>query len=412
LNLSKLNKRIRRLLIALAGVTFTLTACGLPTPNSNAPSGNSKIPALPTSPIELSVIDVAGAQQLTQGMFDDYKASHPNLVSKITIIKAPAPEIASRIKAQQQGGNVQTDLVLTGSDGLSAGVAQNLWIQLLPNYAQKFPNLESNYLPAALKMQKLTQGNGLLFTYTPSGPLLEYSSKVTDAPTSPQGLLDWAKAHPKKFEYARPANSGPGRTLLQGLPYLLGDKDPKDPINGWAKSWAYLQQLDQYIDYYPTGTAVTMKDLANGTRLMIASTMGWDINPRALGTVPSDVNVSLLQTNGFHWMSDSQYMVVPRGIPDTHLAVVLDFLAYVLTPKEQAVTFDKGYFYPGPAVKNVAVTLAPSDSQAVVQKFGRPQYDQWIKAYPVEIALDTTALNAAFDKWDRDIGGGGGRYHG
>jgi putative spermidine/putrescine transport system substrate-binding protein len=92
--------------------------------------------------------------------------------------------------------------------------------------------------------------------------------------------------------------------------------------------------------------------------------------------------------------------------------VVLDFLAYVLTPKAQAVTFDKGYFYPGPAVKNVDLTLAPSDSQSALQKFLRPQYDQWIKQYPVEIALDTTALNAAFDKWDRDIGGGGGRYHG
>lgn len=408
-----MNNRIRRLLFMVSALTLVLTGCGLPTPNSNTPNtSSSKLPDLPTSPIELNVIDVAGAQQLTQGMFDDYKATHPNLVSKINIVRAPAPELASRIKAQQQGGNVQTDLVLTGSDGLSAGVAQSLWIKLLPSYSQKFPNLESNYLPAALKMQKLTEGNGLLFTYTPSGPLIEYSSKVTDAPTSPQGLLDWAKAHPKQFEYARPANSGPGRTLLQGLPYLLGDKNPKDPINGWDKTWSYLKQLDQYIDYYPTGTGITMKDLGNGTRSMIASTMGWDINPRALGTVPIDAKVALLQANGFHWMSDSQYMVVPRGIPDPHLAVVLDFLAFVLTPKEQAVTFDKGYFYPGPAVKNVSVSLASADSQSVIQKYGRTEYDKWIDQYPVEIALDTTALNAAFDKWDREIGGGGNRYHG
>ncbi len=405
-------RRATPLTVIATAVVLVMAGCGLPTPQSNAPTAApTKIPDLPTSPIELNVIDVAGAAQLSQGMFDDYKAANPKLVSKVTILKATAPELASRIKAQQQGGNVQTDLVLTGSDGLSAGVEQNLWIQLLPAYSAKFPNLESNYLPAALKMQKLTQGNGLLFTYTPSGPLIEYTAKVTDPPTTPQGLLDWAKAHPKRFEYARPANSGPGRTLLQGLPYLLGDKDPSDPINGWEKTWAYLKQLDQYVDYYPTGTAVTMRDLSNGTRDMIASTMGWDINPRALGTVPADAKVSLLQTNGFHWMSDSQYMVVPRGIPDGHLAVVLDFLAFMLKPKEQAITYDKGYFYPGPAVKNVPSSLAPAESQTVLQNFGRPQYEQWIRQYPVEVALSTKALNAAFDKWDREIGGGGNRYH-
>ena len=45
--------------------------------------------------------------------------------------------------------------------------------------------------------------------------------------------MAWCKAHPNRFIYARPANSGPGRTFLMGLPYLLGDKDPKDPVAGW-----------------------------------------------------------------------------------------------------------------------------------------------------------------------------------
>ena len=51
------------------------------------------------------------------------------------------------------------------------------------------------------------------------------------------------KQNPKKFIYARPANSGPGRTFLMGLPYLLGDTDPKDPIKGWDKTWSYLKEL-------------------------------------------------------------------------------------------------------------------------------------------------------------------------
>ena len=406
-------KRLRRFGFLAVAALLVAGCGGVPTPNGNAPSAApAKIPPLPSSPIELNILDVAGGQQLTQGMFDNYLATHSKYVSKINIIKATAPELASKIKAQQQGGNVQTDIILTGSDGLSAGVAENLWIQLMPAYSQKFPNLETNYLPAAEKMYQLGKGNGLLFSYTPSGPFIEYSSKVTNAPTNPQELLDWAKAHPKQFEYARPANSGPGRTMLQGLPYLLGDKDPKDPINGWDKTWAFLKQLDAYIDYYPTGTSITMKDLGNGTRSMIASTMGWDINPRVLGTVPKDAKVGLLQTSNFHWLSDSQYMVVPRGLPDDHLAVTLDFLAFMLTPEQQAVTYDKGYFYPGPAVKNVTLSMAPASSQSALKDFIRPEYDGWIKQYPVEIALDTKALNDAFDKWDKEIGGGGGRYHG
>ena len=400
--------RMRRFGPLAVVALLAVAACGgLPTPSSNAPTAQpSKLPSLPTSAIELNVIDVAGGQVLTQGMFDDYRAAHPSLVSKVTITKAPAPELASKIKAQQQGGNVQYDIILTGSDGLSAGVAQDLWVKLMPNYSQKFPNLEQNYLPAADKMYQLGKGFGILYTYTQSGPLIEYNpAKVTTPPTSPQELLDWARAHPNRYEYARPANSGPGRTMLQGLPYLLGDKDPKDPIKGWDKSWAFLKDLDKYVEYYPTGTSITMKDLGNGSRDMIASTMGWDINPRVLGTVPNTVKVGLLQQQNFRWMSDSQYMVVPKGIPDDHLAVALDFLSFMLQPKEQAITFDDGYFYPGPAVKNVSIGQAPAKSQQSIQQFGRSEYQDWIGRYPAETALETDKLNAAFDKWDREVGG-------
>ena len=97
------------------------------------------------------------------------------------------------------------------------------------------------------------------------------------------------------FLYARPANSGPGRTFLMGLPYILGDTDPKDPVKGWDKTWAYLKALGENIEYYPTGTGATMKELGEGTRDMIVSTTGWDINPRVLGTVPKEAKVAHAQ---------------------------------------------------------------------------------------------------------------------
>ncbi|MGP4854925.1 extracellular solute-binding protein, partial [Klebsiella pneumoniae] len=78
-------------------------------------------------------------------------------------------------------------------------------------------------------------------------------------PTTAEELLAWAKANPNRFFYGRPANSGPGRTFLMGLPYILGDKDPMDPEKGWDKTWAYLKELGNYIEYYPAGTGPTMK---------------------------------------------------------------------------------------------------------------------------------------------------------
>jgi putative spermidine/putrescine transport system substrate-binding protein len=361
-------------------------------------------PALPAQPQTINIIDVAGNLALTQKAIEKYRADHPKAVSRITMTKAPAPELAGKIKAQQQARRVDIDLVLTGTDGLAAGIEQDLWIQLLPKYQDKFANLEAKYLEGAAKMQKLAENKGITVAYYPSGPLLEYMpDKVKQPPQTAEALLQWCKANPNRFMYARPANSGPGRTFLMGLPYILGDKDPKDPEKGWDKTWAYLKQLGECIEYYPSGTGATMKELGEGSRDMIASTTGWDINPRVLGTVPKEAKVAALK--GFHWVTDAHYMVVPKGVSDEHLAVVLDLMAYLLTPAAQAFTYDEGYFYPGPAVKDVPLSMAPKESQEAIKEFGRPEYEKLIADNPLETPLDAKGQVAAFKKWDEEVGG-------
>ena len=91
--------------------------------------------ALPKSPVALNVIDVGGALALMQKAFEEYRKAKPELVSRITYVKAPAPELASKVKAQQNAGRIDIDMVLTGSDGLAAGLDQGLWIKILPTYA-------------------------------------------------------------------------------------------------------------------------------------------------------------------------------------------------------------------------------------------------------------------------------------
>ncbi len=245
--------------------------------------GRSFAAAAPKAPVTINIIDVAGNLALTRPAFDAYRAEKPNFVSTMTFLQSPAPELPAKIKAQQNAGRLQIDLVLTGTDALAAGIEQKLWMQLLPDHAKQLPSFDQILLPAAAKMQTLAAGQGAIVTYYPSGPLFEYMpDAVNTPPKTATELLGWAKARKGRFMYARPANSGPGRTLLMGLPYILGDKDPMNPKDGWDKTWAYLKDLDETIDYYPSGTGVTMKELGEGSRDIIATTTGWDINPRVL----------------------------------------------------------------------------------------------------------------------------------
>ncbi len=226
----------KRLGIVLA-VGMVASACGTssptttPTPtigpsattgasNSAAASGSAAAASMkvPSAPVTLNILDVAGNLQLTKGMIENFKAAHPEIVSNVTYSTATAPELAGKLQAQQQGGNVQINLVLTGTDGLSAGIKNNLLTKVIPDHQDMFPGLMDNYLAPAADMQGLAQGYGIEVVYYPSGPLIEYNpAKVTTPPTTPAELLAWAKAHPGRFEYARPANSGPGRTFLMAL---------------------------------------------------------------------------------------------------------------------------------------------------------------------------------------------------
>jgi putative spermidine/putrescine transport system substrate-binding protein len=365
-------------------------------------------PALPAEPVALNVIDVAGQLQLTQRAMEDFAKANPKLISKISFSQAPAPELPAKIKAQQAADRVDIDLVLTGTDALAAGIDQNMWVPLLRDYADALPDLNAILQAGAVKMQALAQGQAVCVVFCPAGPLLEYMPDVvTDPPKTAQGLLDWTRAHKNRFLYARPANSGPGRTFLQGLPYLLGDSNPKDPKDGWAKTWDYLTELGKNIEYYPTGTGATMKELGEGSRDMIVTMTGWDINPRILGVVPKEAEVAVLQ--GFHWVTDAQYMAVPKGVSQGKLAVLLALINYVLTKPAQATTWDKGYFYPGPAVKDVPLSIAPKDSQDAIGAFNRGFYDKLIADVPSETPLDADKLVYAFQRWDQQVGAKAGK---
>lgn len=359
--------------------------------------------AKPKSPLTLNVIDAAGNLALTQPAFDNYRKNYPDLVSRITFTKAPSPELPGKIKAQQAANRVDIDLVIIGPDALSAGLADDIYLDVVGQHGKALPNLKEIYLDPAWQMQEQAKGRGVVVSYYPSGPLLEYApDRVKTPPTTADELLAWAKQNPKKFIYARPANSGPGRTFLMGLPYLLGDSNPKDPMKGWDKTWAYLKELHKTIEYYPTGTTATMKEFGDGTRDMLVTTTGWDINPRVLGIVPKEAKVTTLK--GFHWVVDAHYLSIPRGVDAERIPIIVDLIGHMLKKDQQAYAYDEGYFYPGPAVKDVPLSMAPQASQDAIREYGRPEYEKLIADNPKEMPLEPEQLVQAFRRWDEEIG--------
>ena len=148
-----------------------------------------------------------------------------------------------------------------------------------------------------------------------------------------------------------------------------------DPKDGWEKTWAYLAELGKYIEYYPTGTGPVFKELAEGSRDMVASHIGWDINTRILGVVPKEAE-TVHARRPIHWVTDAHYWAIPKRVAPGHLAVLLELTKYMLGKTAQAMTYDKGYFYPGPAVKDVPLSMAPEASRKSIGEYTRAYYEK------------------------------------
>src|SRR4051794_38866421 len=102
-------------MIAAASTLAVLAACGAPTAGKPSADSTGDVPDKPAKAVTLNILDVAGDLQLTQGMIDEFVKQHSDVISKVTYSKAPAPELAGKIKAQQNANRVDIDLVLTGT---------------------------------------------------------------------------------------------------------------------------------------------------------------------------------------------------------------------------------------------------------------------------------------------------------
>ena len=376
----------RNLLVRLLAATVMAVGVSVLTPGTTR-----------AEPITLSIIDTGGDLASTEVIIRNYAKANPDKVKDIKIQRAPAPELPAKIKAQQDAGRLDINLVLTGQDGGSL-LAANKQIIQIPNYKTEFPR---DILTDAGKAL-YDEGDGYLIPSVGNagGPVFIYNpSKVPNPPKTAADLLAWAKANPGKFMYARPANSGPGRSILQGMSFILNNSKPMDPEKGWEKGWDFLKELGKSVEYYPTGTAITLKEFAQGQRWMIAGIMEWDMKPRAQSVIPPDSKIAILENTTF--VVDGHYWAIPTGVPKEQVDVILDLMKFMWKPEQQVLTWTA---FIGPVVKSATIASAPKNIQDDVKEFWRPEYDQVGTKWTVSSPLGVTALSYAMDRWDREIG--------
>ena len=82
-------------------------------------------PASAGQPIVISIIDNGGDLASTGVIIENYKKANPDKVKEIKIQRGPAPETPAKIKAQQDAGRADINLVLTGQDAGSVLAANS-----------------------------------------------------------------------------------------------------------------------------------------------------------------------------------------------------------------------------------------------------------------------------------------------
>ncbi len=87
--------------------------------------------------------------------------------------------------------------------------------------------------------------------------------------------------------------------------------------------------------------------------------------------MPKDYKVAPFK--GMTWVNDAHYMVIPKGVPPEKVAVVLDLMAFLLTPEAQALHVRQGLFLSRPGGEERA---------AVDGAEGEPGRDQGVSADP------------------------------
>ena len=162
---------MKRFIVMAALVLFVSGAVALAPSNPPAAQG----------PITLSIIDVSGDLSSTRVIIENYQKANPQKIKTVNFQRAPAPELPAKIKAQQDAGRVDVNLLLVGQDAGSVLSANGQLVKLFPQYDTLFPRDELSEAGKVLQ----AEGEGFLLPAVVSngGPVFIYNpSKVKQPP--------------------------------------------------------------------------------------------------------------------------------------------------------------------------------------------------------------------------------------
>ena len=314
--------------------------------------------------------------------------------------------MAGKLQAEQAGGRVQTHLVLSGTDGLSAGISRTCSPRSCRTTTAKFPGLTDNYQPAAADDAGARAGlrrRGRLLPVRP-GARVRPGDKVGDA-ADLAGPSCSPRPRPTPAASSTPTRPTPARAAPSSwaCPTCWATRTPRTRSTAGTRPGRSCRSSASYIKNYPSGTTETMKNLGSGGVDMVASTTGWDINPRVLGTVPKDV-------------AGRPHAAAPLGERRAVRAHPEGRVRRRARRRRGADQLDAQARPAGDRLRQRLLLPRPGrqgrdarhgagrEPEDASRSSAAPEYDEWISQYPQETSLPADKQVAAFDQWNRLVG--------
>ncbi|WP_421991954.1 extracellular solute-binding protein [Roseococcus sp.] len=325
-----------------------------------------------------------------------FTASQPDLFFE-TLVRDDDNSLAvSEIREAVQARRPYPDAALADAGSVAWGTERGAW-RRLPASLREAGAASGGHL--AQLMQPLTGEEAMLVSPDPGGPvLLHRASVLPDPPRSAAALLDYARQNPRRFLYPRPSESALGRQFLMALPHLLRDSDPSDPQLGWTRSWAWLKEVDSFIDYYPSDDAAAFEEFAtDGIALMPASLTAY-LRGRKDALLPDEASFALFE--GAPLIPQGVFLVMPRDATEESLALVETFARFLLRPEIQSGAFGRG-FLPGFAVNQPAPRTEAERS--AWNRILPAEMAARVAAAPLAPPLGPQQLALMLRRWDEEI---------
>jgi putative spermidine/putrescine transport system substrate-binding protein len=331
----------------------------------------------------------------------DFARQSPQLVRQVSAQGTQAGWVAGAFAREHMAGRAITDVVLTDNVGLVLGAARQLW----------------QNLPAELRGvggAEVARRNGLMFPLSgeiatvvsaaPGGPLLLHTlSDPTAVPRTAAALLDFARDRPRRFLYARPGESQLGLQFISALPHLLGESDPANPRDGWALSWAYLEELGEYVSFYAGSSSAAVEELARGGCDLLPALLTTYLRERANGGLPEQVRFALFDNGPL--IPLGLFLAVPQLVSTTLLPAISGLAGYLLRPEIQSQGFGRGLLPGAAAELSVAADgmLSPFE-RAAWDTLLPPLTAESIAGTPLVPPLSPDRLAYMMLRWDQQIG--------